>query len=257
VKALFSALVSLIIVLTSSVNAQVVSKGSLQLTKPRALRQKVAAMPLILNPKSAEQRRINDVLRKIDVSMRSALAECDKDYSDLTQQRGQKNPGQPTRGDWTRTITVTMAGPIYLSYLIADLNYCGGAHPSFSESALVYDLRTGLPVDWTAQLPAGEAKLNPEHDWNSIPAQQISDKSMQTYYAGHLTDKVCQKIVREDDDFSLLVWPDAKRGMLTLGTNLPHVDEACAEHVSITDEETRRLGFSDTFLQTIEVTTKR
>ncbi len=214
-------------------------------------------MPLILNPKSVERRRINDGLRKIDASMRSALAECDKDYFDLAQQRGEKNPGSPTRGDWTRTVTVTMAGPTYLSYLIVDLNYCGGVHPNFSESALVYDLRTGLPVDWTSQLPAGEANLNPEHDWNSIPAQQISDKAMQTYYADHLTDKECQKIVREDEDFSLLVWLDAKRGMLTLGTNLPHVDEACAEHVSITVEEARGLGFSDTFLREIEVTKKR
>jgi hypothetical protein len=234
---------------------QVDAADSIVLSKPPVLRKNVAAMPLIRNPESEEHQRINLSLKKIDATMLSTLAECDRDYSNFAQMTDNQHAEQSHRGDWTRKVAVTMAGPRYLSYLIKDSNFCGGAHPNFSESALVFDLKTGSPVNWTAVL-GRESKLQPADDWISIPAQQVVNKSLKAFYAEHLSDDECRKIVSEDDDLSLLIWPDAKLRKLVLGSNLRHVVEACAEHVTLSAEEARQLGFSDTFLQTIEVMSK-
>lgn len=233
------------------------STDSITLSRPPALRKNVAAMPLIRNPKSAEEQRINQDLSRIDVSMRSALVECDKDYSEHAKALKIKSSRQWKQNNWTRSVEVTTAGPHYLSYLITDSNLCGGAHENFSESALVYDLETGLAVNWIALLPAGESKLQPEESSNNIPAQEIAGKSLQAFYAGRLKDEDCRKIVGEDDNFSLLIWPDAKLHKLVFGTNLRHVIEACAEHVVLSADEARQLGFSDTLLQSIEMSGKR
>lgn len=242
--------------LTISPLTEVDAADSMVLSKPPVLRKNVAAMPLIRNAGSGEQQRINQSLKKIDATMLATLAECDKDYSNFARMTDNQHAERSRRGDWTRTVAVTMAGPRYLSYLITDSNFCGGAHPNFSESALVFDLQTGSPVNWIAQLEGRESKLQPAADWNSIPAQQVVDSSLQAFYAEHLSDDGCRTIVREDDDLSLLIWPDAKLRKLVLGSNLRHVIEACAEHVMISAEQARQLGFSETFLQTIEVMNK-
>ena len=57
----------------------------------------------------------------------------------------------------------------------------------------------------------------------------------------------------EDDYVSLLIWPDEKLRKLVLGASLQHVIEACAEHVVLSADEARQLGFSDAFLQSIEM----
>jgi hypothetical protein len=202
------------------------------------LRKKVAAVPLIRNPKSPEERRINDDLRKVNAEMRTALSECDKSFSDFREAMDAGDPNPAKQGDWSRVVTVTMAGPGYLSYLIADSSFCGGAHPDFGETALVYDFKTGLRVDWILSEPA-------------------DPKAIQTYYSKRLRDKGCRKIVEEDNGVSLLVWPDARLGGLVLGANLRHVIEACAEHVPVDKEDARRLGFSDALLHGVEAAKQR
>ena len=54
---------------------------------------------------------------------------------------------------WERGVTVTIPGPRYLAILVSDTAWCGGPHAAESRFSLVYDLQTGLPVDWTALLP--------------------------------------------------------------------------------------------------------
>ena len=238
--------------------------NSVRLVRQPALRKDVAAVPLIANPKDAAQRKINADLTKINEMMHSTLIKCDRDYlAWVRMMPHDKGVRLSMDGDWTRTVEVTMTGPRYLSYLIADGDFCGGAHPDMYESALVYDLRKGVVVDWTALLPEGVAKRNPEKQWNGELVPQVIDSALQDFYLLHLEDADCRK--RLSDlvsktatpqgawfEMSFVIWPDAKQGKLVVTAgSLPHVIQACAEHVALTTEEATQLGFSEEILQSL------
>lgn len=55
--------------------------------------------------------------------------------------------------DYSRTVEIAMQGPRYLSLVAEDIYSCGAPHPLDAELALVYDLQTGLPVNWLKWLP--------------------------------------------------------------------------------------------------------
>jgi hypothetical protein len=100
----------------------------------------VAAMPLIAGPTDDAERRINTALQRLDATVRKAAGAC-KDSDG--------------KSGWQRSVDATMRGPGFVSLLITDTVDCGGAHPDSGVMAIVYDLRTGTPVDWTKLLPPG------------------------------------------------------------------------------------------------------
>ena len=100
----------------------------------------IDAFPRIAAPTDDAQRRINRALDRLDAKVRDAARQC------LAG-----GPAHP--GDWARQIDVPMRGPEFVSYVVSDDVDCGGAHPNTGHSAIVYDLRSGSPVDWTALLP--------------------------------------------------------------------------------------------------------
>ena len=106
---------------------------------PPAIEQGVAALPLIADPADAAETRINAALQRLDQSVRRSITAC------------KAHSGQSS--DWERSVEVPMRGPGFISFVITDDVYCGGAHPDLSNMAIVYDLRTGAPVDWTRLLP--------------------------------------------------------------------------------------------------------
>ena len=94
-------------------------------------------MPLTAQSLDDAERHINTALQRLDRPAARAAHEC-------------RTEGPPSSGYRSRAVSVTMAGPRFLSIVIVDDAFCGGAHPETATLSLVYDLRTGRPVDWTA-----------------------------------------------------------------------------------------------------------
>lgn len=106
---------------------------TVRLQSPSPVGKEAAAMPLIADPSDDAERRINAALKRLDANLRKAIAGC----------KGSK--GAP--GAWERKVEPTMRGPGYLSFVIRDMSFCGGPYPPSGTMSIVYDLRTGYPVD--------------------------------------------------------------------------------------------------------------
>ncbi|WP_174293060.1 hypothetical protein, partial [Sphingomonas bacterium] len=120
--------------------APVAAHEPIALARPRPVARGLAAYPRIARPADDAQRRINTALDRLDARAGAAMRECRRDAG----RRG---------GGLEREVDATMRGPEFLSFLVADDADCGGNHPYASHFAIVYDLRSGRPVDWAGLLP--------------------------------------------------------------------------------------------------------
>ena len=194
----------------------------------------IAAMPLIDAPSDEAERRINAALARFDANVRKAAAECRKD--------GGRN------SDWSRSVEATMRGPGFLSFTIGDNAFCGGAHPNSATQAIVYDLATGKPVDWTALLPpslTGTLSLQTGMDDTktvALASRKLFDLYLKLYRpvaAGAKEsdeDRECREAVKmagTDAPPAMSAWLDAKQGGLAIQFDLAHVVQACADAVVI------------------------
>ena len=134
-----------------------------------------------------------------------------------------------------------MRGPAFLSFVIADNSFCGGAHPNSGTMAIVYDLRTGAPVDWTRLLPkhlTGKVELQQQMDGTkmvSLTSPRLFALYFEQYRKGERkNDKDCTDAVK-DNAASFLpamqVWFDAKAGGLGLRFEVAHVIAACVDEI--------------------------
>lgn len=209
--------------LTGAARAQ---DATVALTAPAPLAKDVAAFPK-LTGHDAIANKVNAALVKLDDRVRKARRDC----------LAAKN------GDWSRSIEVTMAGPRYLSYLVSDSVYCGGAHPDASSFALVYDLTTGAPVDWAKLLPkpiVEQATLDNAADGTRIGV--VASKALSAAYVAGLgkdVDPDCKDAL-SGVDLNFVLWLDAKAKGLSMQTiSLPHAAQACADTVTIGVAELR------------------
>ncbi len=209
------------------------------LTSPPPLAKDLAAFPK-LAAGDATANKINAALRKLDERVRKARAECvaSKD------------------ADWSRSIDVTMRGPRYLSYLVSDSLYCGGAHPDASSFALVYDLTTGAPVDWAKLLPkpiVETSSLDSSADGAKIGV--VGSKTLTAAYIAGLgkgLDADCKEALTATD-LNFVLWPDAKTKSLALQTDsLPHVVQACADVVTIPTKTLRQWGAAQSLTDALD-----
>ncbi len=209
------------------------------LTVPPPLAKDVAAFPK-LAAGGANADKINAALSKLDDRVRKARAECvaSKD------------------ADWSRSIDVTMRGPRYLSYLVSDSFYCGGAHPDSSSFALVYDLTTGAPVNWARLLPkpiVETSSLDTAADGAKIGV--VGSKKLSALYLAGLDkgqDADCKEALTVGD-LHFVLWPDAKAKGLAMQTiSLPHAEQACADVVTIPSAKLRELGAHKSLIDALE-----
>ena len=208
---------------------------SVQLQTVPPIAKEAAAMPLIADPSDDGERRINTALKRLDVNLRKAIREC----------KGPK--GGP--GEWVRQIEPTMRGPGYLSFVIRDMSFCGGPHPSIGTMSIVYDLRTGAPVDWTRLLPpslTGKVELTEAMDGTKI-VTLASRRLYSLYLEGYdrasrapASDisaddlAACKEAVQQTaDPPPMMVWLDAKSNGLAAQFDLIHAVQACAVPVVI------------------------
>ena len=225
---------------------------TVQLQSPPAVAKEAAAMPMIVNPSDDAERRINGALKRLDANLGKAIRDC----------KGQ-NGGH---GDWVRKVEPTMRGPGYLSYVIRDTSYCGGAYPSSGTMAIVYDLRTGAPVDWTRLLPpklTGHVALAAGMDGTKM-VTLAAPRLYSLYLSGYdratrepgndiaADDQVaCKEAVQTDDPPAMMVWLDAKAGGLAIQFDLPHAAQACAVPVVIPAAVLRAEGANAAMLEAI------
>jgi hypothetical protein len=228
---------------------------AVQMQVPPPIRKDVAAMPLIASPTDDAERRINTALQRLDGKIRSAAAGC-KDDS-----------GKP--GDWERSVEVPMRGPSYISFVITDNAFCGGAHPSTATMAIVYDLRTGLPVDWTHLLPpslTGKVTLTEGMDGTKMVT--LASKRLYSLYiagydsgSGAAEDRAsCKEAVQNtgsDGPPAMMAWLDARLGGLAVQFDLPHVVQACAVPIVIPVATLHADGAQPAMLDAIEAARRR
>lgn len=194
----------------------------------------IAAMLLIDAPANEAERRINAALPRFDANVRKAVAECRK--------------GSGKNFDWSRSVEATMRGPGFLSFTIGDNAFCGGAHPNSATQAIVYDLATGKPVDWTTLLPSsltGTLSLQAGMDDTktvALASKKLFDIYLKLYRpvsaGGKETDedRECREAVKmagSDAPPPMSAWLDAKQGGLAVQFDLAHVVQACADAVII------------------------
>ncbi len=209
------------------------------LTSPAPLAKDVAAFPK-LDAHDATADKINAALVRLDNRVRKARADCvaSKD------------------AEWSRSIDVTMRGPRYLSYLVSDSVYCGGAHPDSSSFALVYDLTTGNPVDWGKLLPkpiVETSSLDTAEDGAKIGV--VGSKKLSAFYVeglGKSLDPDCKEALTTGD-LNFVLWPDAKaKGLAMQTVSLPRAMQACADVVAIPTTKLREFGAAQSLIDALE-----
>jgi hypothetical protein len=241
---LLFALVTIGALLTGS--AAFAADLSVALRAPRPVAKDIPAMPEIIAPTSAAERKINAALRRLDAAVQRAAKECKTDDGKA--------------GDWERSVETPMHGPNYLSFVVTDSMYCGGAHPDASTMAIVYDLRTGAPVDWTRLLPREfTGKLALQEGADGTKTVPLSSKALTALYlAGYRpgdADKECRGAIADDvaaDEPDISVWPDAQDGGLAMIFDLPHVVAACEDVVVAPAASLRSKGVDPQFVDAIE-----
>jgi len=215
------------------------------LKKMLPVRRGVSAMPEIANPQDDAERAINLALAKLDATVRAALKTCKTD---------ENKPG-----NWDRTVQVAMAGPGYLSFVITDNTDCGGAYPNLNVMSIVYDLRTGRPVDWTKLLPpslVGQVSLEEGTDGTKM-VTLASKRLFALYLAGYPadSDQNCKDAVHDAADSgppAMMVWLDAKQGGLAVRFDLAHVVQVCATPVVIPAATLRSEGTNPQLVDAID-----
>jgi hypothetical protein len=209
---------------------------TIQLTTPPPLRDSIAAMPQIAAPTNDSERRINAALQALDANLEKAVAAC----------KG---------GDWQRSVETPMAGAGYLSLVITDSYACDdAAHPDTATSAIVYDLSTGRPVNWSRLLPPGLTGEQTLVEAGGSRMVALSSKHLFQLYMDGYTDggatgqdlADCKEALRAGGDTPppANVWLDAKRHGLAVEIELPHAVAACEDFVVIPVEELKREGAS-------------
>lgn len=180
---------------------------------------------------------LNSRFDRLDSDMRKGLHDCKTGARKMHQ--------DDSAFDYEHKLSVSMRGPRYLSVLVSDAYFCGGAHPENNDEALVYDVTTGAAIDWLTMLPGSSIGYKAEDTSHSSsviwpPLQQLALEQ---------ADDDCKDIYREKN-LSFILWPDADQGAIVAEADgLSHISSAlCGEQVVLDIPSAQRLGISPALL---------
>ncbi len=227
--------------------------GIVALEQRPALRTEMDSFPRV-TPNAevtpAVAARINALLARLDKAVLANAKFCRK-----------VRRGMEDADDWTRTVSVTMRGPHYLSLLAEDSYSCGAPHPLDDRTALVFDLTTGSPVNWTRLLPPG-ASGEITRDTHGIvfgfvkwPMLLRKEQQAAGQAAVKDTDDECTSVFAPEHaaDLQFMVWLDAgQESVMFAPVGLVHYDSAmCGDPVAIGVKEARQLGLASKLLDAL------
>jgi hypothetical protein len=227
---------------------QALAEAPVQLKPSPEIAPKIAAFPrLVAAPDDKASQRINQALDKRDASARQMRKDC------------LANVDKPSDADYERVIWVTMRGPRYLGFLASDNADCGGAYPSTSQMALVYDLASGAPVNWQRLLPKAMVQgTSTDTVVDGTVVGFVTSKTLQNLWlkaeaaAANPIDPDCKDAV-SDPKLMLSLYPDAKAGGLAVQPgDFAHVIAACADTIVIPTATLRPLGVDTALLDAID-----
>ena len=205
--------------------------ASVRLTPAPPIAPGVSGYPRIAAPANAAERRINAALTRLDARARAAVRECLADGG-----RSQY---------WKRRVEPTMRGPEFVSYFVSDDYDCGGAYPPSGHAAIVYDLRTGAPVDWRVLLPERlTGMLGLDEGPDGVRVVTLASTRLTALYRARYRsdsgdaelDASCHAAVVDPgmgEATAMLAWLDARQGALMLQFDLNHAMQACSAPVAI------------------------
>ncbi len=205
--------------------------GPVRLRSGGSLSRGLQAMPRVMaGTTPAVRARVNAALAPADARLLTAVKEC-------------LRPDAASAGltlEWTRHVSVTQTGPRWLAILANDETWCGGPHPNADVFALVFDLRTGRPPDWTRLLPpslTGDAVVETAAD--GTPVGLVRSAAL-LQRARDAAEPECAGVL-DADSGRFMLWPEA--GQLTAVVfGLPHAVAACADELALPQAELRSLG---------------
>ena len=195
--------------------ASVRAREAVVLIWPHRLSKMASALPRLRDASGVAASRINAALQAADGRLRKAIADCGSDaHAD-----GKRS------SEWDRTVTVTMAGPVFLSLVTNDSAFCDGPHPNFQQVALTFDLQTGRPVDWAVLLPA------------PVVETTVTEAAMEETTMGLVRSKLLVELGTDPaqscglgDDAAFQLWLDAKtRSVQVAWADPPHANESCGD----------------------------
>jgi hypothetical protein len=197
------------------------------------LKKGIDAMPQLANATTPAQQKINATMKSLDADALSMVKDC-KSY--------------------TRTVQPTMLGPVYLSVWVNESSDCG-AYPNVAISVKVFDLNTGDTVNWTKLVNSAGVKTYSDTGADGKQGQPlalIEPALMAMYLKDPDNAGDCQTAYSDANTQSFIIWPEAKTGTLKVEAfDLPHVTQACANDMTLTLEQAKKLGFNQGFLDAV------
>lgn len=225
-------------IVTTAVSAFADAPAVLKQLRP--LGPAIEALPrLAAKPSDNAAKLINRALASADSATADTAADC--------KAMGKKN------SSFTRSVRVTMRGPLYVSVVETNSWYCGGAYPDWATTAFVYDLTTGTAVDWSRFLPP--ALVDRTADYNRPDEKLIVSAALTKLYLPAPTDNPeCREALTSwEGGLAFALWPDAAAGGIAIEPdNLPHVVKACGPPVTIATTDLRGLGVDPALLDAID-----
>jgi hypothetical protein len=124
---------------------------------------------------------------------------------------------------------------------------------------LVYDLSSGVPVDWAKLLPVSFATTSAASAGADGTARRsVASPWLKELYIkfAHETDadfpQECDDVLQQTD-LNFILWPDVKtNGLVLQQTDLPHVSAACGPSATIPMATLRKIGVDTGLLHAIE-----
>ncbi len=234
-------------------NAKPGASQFFKLEPVRQLRKGIDAWPLILHANDAALKRVNAILQEMNQKLALALKDCDTNYAAWAQEVGDASKGKGgAAGDWERKVEVTMTGPRFVSVVATDtFIFCGGAYPDSDRIAMVFDMATGDPVDWTAMIAkSASASSLADSGYDGTNFVVLLLPGLEKINLASASPE-CKGAFDYQQMF--VIWPDAqKEQLVAIASGLPHVVSGCEQEIHLTMEQIRALGFDETIIGSIE-----
>lgn len=203
------------------------------------LHKSIAAFPQIAAPDSdGAAKRINLALAQLDKKFLEAAAGCGKYNAQ-------------------RQVETTLAGARFLSLVTRDSWFCG-AYPDDDRLAMVFDLKSGRPVNWPALLPKSLSIVGTSDSYfDGTKIGMIGSKKLAKLYRdvvkSNPSAEECDSLL-EMSDLTFQAWPDAAAGGIALHpSDLPHASKVCAITAVVSTATLRRMGADTALLDDIDI----